>query len=220
MENNIQKQIEIINSKLDMLIQSSTAEANKREEREDFFADLSYIGKDFYDFSVKKLDEEKVELNDEVLTKIILKFLRDIDIFYEVLNSLENIFDLVKDLEPIVNQIGRDAIYKFSDFEQKGYFEFFREIGKLSDAVMKNFDKVNISLLTKKISVLSEISKKFLESSFLEDLLSIIVAYEEIDYSKIEPQGLFKLFRKVNGSEQIKKKIGFFIEIIEKFSIK
>ncbi len=218
MENqNMQNQIDEINRKLDLLLASSVKQAQKREETEDLISDLSIIGKDFYDFSVKKLEDEKVELNDEVLTKIILKFLRDMNIFYEMLNSLENVFDLVKDLEPIVNQIGKDAISKLADLEQKGYLNFINDLSTLSDAIIKNFDSKNIELLSEKMGQMSSMTKNFLESSIIDDASKFIEAYNHTNYEEAKPMGLMKAMRMLNKPE-MKKNIGFLMTVLQNYS--
>lgn len=214
---NVQNQINEINSKLDLLIENSQKQSQKREEAEDLISDLSIIGKDFYDFSVKKLGDEKVELNDEVFTKIVLKFLRDINIFYEMLNSLENVFDLVKDLEPIANQIGKDFITKFAELEQKGYLKFISELGVLSDSIIKNFNPNIISVLSSKMQDISSISKNIIESSIIEDTSNFLEIYKQTSFEDSKPMGLLKMMRILN-KPGMKKQIGFLMTVLEKNS--
>ena len=43
---------------------------------------------------------------------------------------LESINDFMKDVTPIVHQVGLDAIHKMHELEQKGYIDFFRELSE------------------------------------------------------------------------------------------
>jgi uncharacterized protein YjgD (DUF1641 family) len=85
---------------------------------------------------------------------LLIKLLQNIDTFYEMLEMLESAKDFMKDVSPILHQVGLDAVNKMNEFEQKGYFEIVRnltqpdviaELGRISKGVaeVKMDDKLD-----------------------------------------------------------------------------
>ncbi len=216
---NLQEQINELNRKLDILLEESFKEKQRREQQEDLMQDLSLIGKDLYDTAVERLDNEGVELNDEVIVRLLFKLLRDIEIFYEMINSLESAYDLIKDLGPIVNQMGRDLINKLSDLEQKGYLKLFASLSKVSDSFVKYYKPDDAQILAKRVETLVELSRLALTSTLLEDTKKMLEAYQEAREEKPKKMGLFKAMRELSSPE-MKKSLGFLVSMLKKFSQK
>lgn len=55
----------------------------------------------------------------------------------------EMITDLLKDVSPIINEAGIDFTYKLHEFEQKGYFEFFKQMADLFDNAVVAYQKTD-----------------------------------------------------------------------------
>ena len=107
-------QLKEINQKLDLLLENVNQQRLKSEMIEDLINDVSIIGKDAYETSVEKLEEQGVELDGEALQLMFFKFLKNIDNFSMIMNLFESMVDLSKDLGPIVKQTGYDVIEKFN----------------------------------------------------------------------------------------------------------
>ena len=216
---NLQEQINELNRKLDILLEESFKEKQRREQQEDLMKDLSLIGKDLYDTAVERLDNEGVDLNDEVIVRLLFKLLRDIEIIYELLSSLESAYDLVKDLSPIVNQVGRDLIHKLSDMEQKGYLKLIASLTKVSDSFVKYYKPEDAEVLAKRVETLVELSRLALTSTLLEDTKTMLEAYEEARQEKPKKMGLLRAMRELSKPE-MKKSLGFLVSMLNKFSQK
>ncbi len=216
---NLQAQINELNRKLDILLEESFKEKQRREQQEDLVSDLSLIGKDLYDTAVERLDNEGVDLNDEVIVRMLFKLLRDLEIFYEMLNSLESVYDLMKDLGPIINQMGRDAIHRLSDLEQKGYLKLIASLTKVSDSFVKYYKPEDAEVLAKRVETLVELSRLLLTSSILEDAKKMLEAYEQARQQEPKKVGLFGLMREMSRPE-MKKSLGFLVNFLKIFSQK
>ena len=129
----IQEQINEINRKLDLVLEEVNAQRLKREEVQDLVSDLSIIGEDVFTNTVQTLDKAGVEMDYDALSNLLIRFVRNIATFNDMFEMLESTADLLKDLGPIVNQIGFDAIDKMAEFEQKGYVTFITEIMNAMD---------------------------------------------------------------------------------------
>ena len=129
----IQEQIAAINEKLDLIIETNELQRRKREELDDLLQDLNLVAKDAFHQSVVMLDKAQVEIDAERITGLFVKILQNTDTFYEMLEMMESARDLIKDVSPIIRQVGLDAVEKLHELERKGYFDVIRETGSLMD---------------------------------------------------------------------------------------
>ena len=140
----VQTQINEINDKLDLILEYVNQQRLKSEVIEDLISDVSIIGKDVYDTTVKELEESSVEIDPEEVKIFLLKMLRNVNNFSMLLEFFESMNDLLKDVRPMANEIIIDMTKKFYELEMKGYFEFMKESGKVIDY----FNKDNNSLIS------------------------------------------------------------------------
>ncbi len=138
-QDNTQNQINEINRKLDLVLEEINSQRLRRQEVDDLVSDLSIVGKDVFTTSVTALDKAGIELDYEALGALSIKLVRNIGTFNQMLETLESANDLLKDLTPIVNQVGLDSIALLAEYEQKGYLDFLKEFMNLTDKVVSHF---------------------------------------------------------------------------------
>lgn len=129
-ENNIQEQISELNRKLDLVLENIELQNRNREEFDDLVSDLSIVAKDAFHHTVIMLDKSQVDLDHSGIPMLLVKLLQNIDTFYEMLEMLESAKDFMKDISPILHQMGLDAVNKMNEFDQKGYFDIIRNLTK------------------------------------------------------------------------------------------
>ncbi|MEI7726616.1 MAG: hypothetical protein WCK09_16020 [Bacteroidota bacterium] len=127
-ENDIQEQISALNKKLDLILESIEQQKRNREEFDDLVSDLSIVAKDAFHHTVVMLDKSQVDFDHSGIPMLLIKLLQNIDTFYEMLEMLESAKDFMKDISPILHQVGLDAVNKMNEFDQKGYFEIIRNL--------------------------------------------------------------------------------------------
>jgi uncharacterized protein YjgD (DUF1641 family) len=127
-DNNIQQQISDLNRKMDLVLESIEQQKRNREEFDDLVSDLSIVAKDAFQHTVVMLDKSQVDLDHSGIPMLLIKLLQNIDTFYEMLEMLESAKDFMKDISPILHQMGLDAVNKMNEFEQKGYFDIIRNL--------------------------------------------------------------------------------------------
>ena len=138
-KDNIQEQINEINRKLDIVLEEVMAQKETRQSIEDLTTDLTIVGKDVFKSTVTELDNAGVEIDGEAVKQLMLKLVRNVDTLNEMFEMLESANDLVKDVTPILHQMGLDGIHLMNEFEQKGYFEFMKESMKIFDNIVTHF---------------------------------------------------------------------------------
>lgn len=213
----MQDQINEINRKLDIVLEEVNRQRLKREEVEDLVSDVSIIGKDMFANSVEALDKAGVELDYEALRNLLIRFVRNIDTFNQMFEMLESINDLMKDLGPIVNQIGLDAIHQMTLLEQKGYFEFVKEAKGIMDNVVEHFSPQDVRLLADNVVTILETVKSMTQPDMLSAMNNALTVFKSMDTKDIKEMSMWKAFRAMN-SKEMKKSIGFMISFLQKLS--
>ena len=155
----MQTQIDDINRKLDLVLEEVLAQKQTRQSLEDLSSDLTIIGKDVFASTVTELENAGVEVDGEAVKMLVLKLVRNIDTISEVFELMESGRDLLKDLSPIVQQVGLDGMHMMHEFEQKGYFDFMRESTRIFDNVITHFSTEDITLLADNIVPILETVK-------------------------------------------------------------
>lgn len=214
---NLQNQIDDINRKLDLVLHHVNEQRLKRESVEDLLQDASIIGKDAFQSTVAELDKRDIELNVDDLKCLSLRFIRNIDNFSQMLDTFESMMDLIKDAAPIANEAGIDVIHKFHELEQKGYFDFIREVSKVFDNIVTQYSREDIRQLADNIPVILELVKNATNPEVLNSLNNAINTYKDMDSGEVKEYSLWKTFKELRSPE-MKRNMGFMIMFLKNLS--
>ena len=218
-ENNqdLQKQINDINRKLDLVLQHVDEQRLKRESVEDLLDDMSIVGKDAFQSTVAELDKRNIELNVDDLKCLSLRMLRNVDNFSQMLNTFESMMDLIKDVSPILNEMGVDVIHKFHELEQKGYFDFIWEVTRIFDNIVTNYSREEIRQLADNIPVIMETIKNLTDPEMLKALNNAVTTYRDMDPGQVKEYSLWKTFKEMRSPE-MKRNMGFMMMFLKNLS--
>ncbi len=211
---NIQDQINDINRKLDIVLEEVMAQRATRLSLEDLTADLTIVGTDVFKSTVSDLDNAGIELDGEALKMLAFKLIRNVGTITEMFEMLESANDFVKDVSPILHQVGLDGIKMANEFEQKGYFEFFGASMKIMDNIVTHFDKDDLQALADNIVTILETIKSLTQPDMLKAINSGIVVYKSIDVENVPEYSLFKAMMALN-SKEMRRGLGFMITFLK-----
>jgi len=211
---NIQDQINDINRKLDIVLEEVMAQRETRLSLEDLTADLTIVGTDMFKSTVTDLDNAGIELDGEALKILAFKLIRNVGTITEMFEMLESANDFVKDVSPILHQVGLDGIKMANEFEQKGYFEFFGATMKIMDNIVSHFDKDDLQALADNIVTILETIKSLTQPDMLKAINSGIVVYKSIDVENVPEYSLFKAMMALN-SKEMRRGLGFMITFLK-----
>ncbi len=211
---NIQDQINDINRKLDIVLEEVMAQRETRLSLEDLTADLTIVGTDVFKSTVTDLDNAGIELDGEALKILAFKLIRNVGTITEMFEMLESANDFVKDVSPILHQVGLDGIKMANEFEQKGYFEFFGASMKIMDNIVTHFDKDDLQALADNIVTILETIKSLTQPDMLKAINSGIVVYKSIDVENVPEYSLFKAMMALN-SKEMRRGLGFMITFLK-----
>lgn len=213
-ENSLQSQIDLLNQKMDVILEEVYAQKRARENIEDLISDLSLIGKDIFKNTVIELDKAGCQFNPEAISGLGLRILRNAGNINMLLQNLESINDFMKDAGPIVHQMGLDAIEKLHELERKGYIDFIRELGNIFDNIVTHFSPRDVRDLADNIVTILETIKRITQPDMLQAVNNAIVLYKNLDASNVPEYTLFKALKEMRTPE-MRRGIGFMITFMK-----
>lgn len=216
-DKNIQEQIDEMNRKLDLLLHHVSEQRAKSETVEDLIADLSIIGKDVYDSTVEELDNRQVEIDPAELTELGISFLRNIKSFIAMMNTFESVMDLTKEVGPIANEVIIDISKKLGEFEEKGYFDFFKESMGIIDNIIKGFSPEEVRQLANNIVSILGVVQKVTQPEMMRSIDNAIKIYSSVQTENIPEYNMWQVYKEMKTPE-MKRGMGFMITFMKNLS--
>ncbi len=216
-EKNLEKRIEALDKKMDLILEYVHRQKMNSTMVEDLIGDLSIIGKDAYDSTVQELDNRQIVLEPSELTDLAVAFLRNIGNIKTVLETLEMAVDLGKEVGPIANEVIIDFTKQMNEYEQKGYFAFFREFGPILDNIVKGFSPEDLKGLADSIVSILTTVKEMTQPEVLGTMQNAIKAFNSMETESVPSYSVWKLMREMNSPE-MKKALGYAITFMKNIS--
>jgi len=123
----------------------------------------------------------------------------------------------MRDVSPIIRQVGLDAIQKMNELDQKGYIEFFTELTRIMDNIVTHFSVEDVKGLADNIVTILETVRGMTQPDMLKALDNGIQVYKSLDTKNIPEYSIWKVMKEVNTPE-MKKGIGFMITFLKNLS--
>ena len=218
-DKSIEEQIREINNKLDLIIDEASIQRQNREAVNDLIDDVAVIGKDAFKYMVIDLDNAGIELDSDALRDLVLRLVRNIGNIGMVIETLESLTDLAKDVTPIVKQIGLDGVQKFHEFEQKGYFEVLNQLIKTFDSLLARYSKEDLQQLSENMVPVIDTLVNIADPKLLNKINAAATALKEINPEDVEEYSVWRLMRQLNKPE-VRKSLGFAMTFLQNINKK
>jgi len=213
-EKALEVQITELNQKVDLLLEYVNQQRLKTIQLEDLVSDISIIGKDMYDTAVEELDNRMVNLDIDEVKGMILRILRNVENMNKFLETFESINDFIKDASPIFNEVIIDFSKKLNEFDQKGYFEFFAETGKIFDNIISHYKPEDVRELSEHVVTILETVRSATQPQMMTALNNGLKVYASLEMDNVPEYSIFKVMREMNKPE-MKRGLGFFVTFMK-----
>jgi uncharacterized protein YjgD (DUF1641 family) len=210
----IEQQIENINKKLDFITGYIKQQERQQREWEELKSDLTVIGKDIFQTAVQELDEVSYSFDTHDLFFLLKKLLRNTRNISRLLDQVESASDFLKDATPLSKQIFSQLLDTLQQLEQKGYFDFGREMLKVLDTVVTSFTAEDVQLFRENITAILMTVKNLTQPQMLGSINNAMHFFQEMDVvvdQKITYRHLMKELR----DPELKRGIAFVIQFMK-----
>jgi uncharacterized protein YjgD (DUF1641 family) len=213
----LQQQINDINRKLDLLLDYMHEQKLKSSAVDDLVSDLSIIGKDVYDTAVVELETRQVQMDPDEIKLLMIKLVKNVPTFIQMIDMLESMMDLAKDATPMVNEMIIDFTKKLHEFEQKGYFEFAREAGKVVDKVVTHYSPQDINDLSDNVVTILDTVKNLTQPDMLKAINNALRVFNSMEMDKLPEYSIWRVMKEMNSPE-MKKGMAFMVTFLKNLS--
>lgn len=213
----LEQKIEVLDQKIDLLLNYVNEQRLRTQAIEDLVADLSIVGKDVYDTTVATLDKQSVEIDPATVSRLVTKLLKNIPNFSIMLETFESMVDLAKDAGPIVNEVIIDLTKKLHELEQKGYMEFMNETASILDNVVNHFSTEDVRLLADNVVTILETVKSLTQPEMMQAITNAVQVFNAMEQEEVPSFSLFGAVREMNKPE-MKRALGFALAFLKNIS--
>jgi uncharacterized protein YjgD (DUF1641 family) len=217
MADNTNQQIAELNQKVDTILEYVNQQRLKSQAVDDLVADVSIIGKDVYDTTVKALDEHEVVLDPDQLRELGIRVAQNVGNFNTMLDTMGSAMDLLKDVGPIANEVIIDTTKKLHEFEQKGYFEFMKEFGNIIDNIVTHYSVEDVRMLADNVVMIMDTVKNLTQPDVLKSIDTAVKVFSSMETEDVPEYSIFRVMREVNKPE-MKKAWGFLFTFLKNMS--
>lgn len=217
-QKNIQTQIDEINRKLDIIIEEIELQKRHRREMDDLKDDLVRVGKDVYDTAVLELEEVHDHIKTGDILYLFKKLLRNINNITKTFEQLENLKDFIEDFGPVSRELVLDFMNILNEIDRKGYFEFAKELSKISDNIVTSFSAEDVKSLGDNIVTILNTVKSLTQPDMLHAANNALSVYKNLDIEVAEKVTLFSLIKELNTPE-VKRGLAFAIQFLKNISV-
>lgn len=210
----IEQQIEDINKKLDFITGYIRQQERQQREWEELKADLTVIGKDIFQTAVRELDEVSSSFDTNDLLFLLKKLLRNTRNISRLLDQVESVSDFLKDATPLSKQIFSQLLDTLQQLEQKGYFEFGREMLKVLDTVVTSFTPEDVQMLRENITAILMTVKNLTQPQMLGSINNAVHFFQKMDVVVDQKITYWHLMKELRDPE-LKRGLAFVIQFMK-----
>jgi uncharacterized protein YjgD (DUF1641 family) len=216
-ERRLQEQIDVINHKLDIILEEIALQQRRRREMDDLKEDLMRVGKDVYQTAVVELEDVHDYLKTGDIMYLGKKLLRNVNTMTAMFEQLESLRDFLQDVSPLARDSFIDIMNKLDEFDRKGYFAFFKELGKVADKVVGSFTTDDVKALGDNIVTILNTVKSMTQPDMLHAVNNAVNVYKKLDMEVTEDVSLLSLLKELNTPEA-RKGMTFAIRFLKSIS--
>jgi len=193
----IQRQIDVLNAKMDRILEELEYQRHERLARLDLESDLLRVGNEMYKTAQKELAEYSETINEKELRQLIWNLARNLKNINKVVLQMESGMAFLDDTTPIMRQIVIDLTARLDEWDRKGYFTFLRTSSEEISRILQTVDECEIHTSASKLSVMIDNIRN--------------TDWSQIEQEKMSLRRLFKELR----SPEVKKAIAVIFLILK-----
>ncbi len=193
----IQRQIDVLNSKMDRILGELEYQRQQRMAREDLESDLLRVGNEMYKTAQKELAEYSETINEKEFRQLVWNLARNLKNINKVVLQMESGMAFLEDTTPIMRQIVIDLTARLDEWDRKGYFTFLRTSSEEISRILQTVDGQEIHTTAEKLSVMLDNMKN--------------TDWSQLEQEKVSLRRLFKELR----SPEVKKAIAVIFLILK-----
>jgi uncharacterized protein YjgD (DUF1641 family) len=216
-DQNIELQLKSIDQKLNLITEELAVVRRQREELNELKQDLTIIAKDLFSTAIDEFEDIAPFVQTGDFLHLLKKILQNTQNITMVMTKFESGLDFFADAKPVSKELFSATLEKLDEFDQKGYFQFIKELINVGDRVVEHFSEEDVRLLGDNVITILETVKDLTQPEMLTAINNAVGIYKNLDPKDTPPYSIWKVMRELNTPE-MKKGIGFVITFLKKIT--
>ncbi len=214
----VQQQIEKLNDKLNIIIEEIELQKRHRREMDDLKDDLMRVAKDLYQSAIIEFEQVQDHLNTGDILHLGKKLLRNVNTISKSIEQLESLKDFLRDAAPLSRESFINLLNKLDEYDRKGYFRFFKELGIILDNIVTSFSSEDVKSLGSNIVTILNTIKNLTQPEMLNSINNAVAVYNKMDIKTSDKISLISLLKEFNTPE-MKRGLAFAIQFLKNISV-
>jgi uncharacterized protein YjgD (DUF1641 family) len=216
-DQNLELQLQSIDQKLSLITEELAVVRRQREELNELKQDLTIIAKDLFSTAIDEFEDIAPFVQTGDFLHLLKKILQNTQNITMVMTKFESGLDFFADAKPVSKELFSATLEKLDEFDQKGYFQFIKELINVADRVVDHFPEEDVKLLGDNIITILETVKDLTQPEMLTAINNAVGIYKNLDPKDTPPYSIWKVVRELNTPE-MKRGIGFVITFLKKIT--
>ena len=136
--------MQLLTEQVKFLTEKAYDDRRRQQEWDELKTDMMPMVNDMYMLTVQQLEEIQAYVQLEDLLHLLKRLARNTHNIDQMLDQLESLQDLAKDLSPLTKDMFEEAVIKLDEMEQKGYFGFIRQSAYVMDQIVTSFSDEDV----------------------------------------------------------------------------
>jgi len=216
-DQNLELQLQSIDQKLNLITEELAVVRRQREELNELKQDLTIIAKDLFSTAIDEFEDIAPFVQTGDFLHLLKKILQNTQNITMVMTKFESGLDFIADAKPVTKELFSTTLEKLDAFDQKGYFQFIKELINIGDQVVEHFSEEDVRLLGDNVITILETVKGLTQPEMLTAINNAVGIYQNLDPKDAPQYSIWKVMRELNTPE-MKKGIGFVITFLKKIT--
>jgi uncharacterized protein YjgD (DUF1641 family) len=132
-----------------------------------------------------------------------------------MLGMMESARDFMKDATPILHQVGLDAVNKMNELDQKGYFEYIRQLSHFMDKWIQTFTVEDLRKVEDNLDNIAGVLRNLSDPALITALNRATKAITEVKMDdEKDILSLWQIFRQLR-SKEVRKSISYSLKVVK-----
>ena len=201
-------------SKMDYLTEQFEEQRRRQEELKELQNDLIPIMNHMFKLSIDELAEIGNDFELEDILFLVKRLLRDTHLLVNMLDQLESMAALSKDVEKLIQPIFNNAVQSLDELEHKGYFAFARGLWYITERVTDEFDENDVRELGDNIVTILNTVRNMTQPQIMNMANNMVERIEAPVEDNVSTWQLFREFR----DPQVRKGLARMLTVVRTFA--
>jgi uncharacterized protein YjgD (DUF1641 family) len=195
------ERVDRMSAQMDFITAELMAQREARERWSEMAATLVPVTRGAMDVATRELDELSEDVTVEDLTRFARTLARSLPQMESMLAQLDSLAELMNTVTSLSGAGVGKLTETLAAADEKGYFAFAREGGKIADRVVTEFSEDDVRALGDNVVTILNAVKEMTQPEVMGLVQRTAVSVQDVEDTYIEPPSMFALLKSMRDPQ-------------------